>query len=441
MSPETAVMEAPATPVETGAGGGERSFDDVLNETASLMTGEVAEEAPPGEAPAPAEPAAPAPSEIPPGEAPTTEAEYKLTPDGQSYLVPKDQLANIKALREYSTKVQEKFPTIQDAEAAHTAATNMRGISSDYLHGTDADIQSVLEFFAGADVLPGYPDLKAQHEQSFFRMADQMPTVLEKLSPERYETFSNNLVGKEISRAYDAAAKSGNPADLKYAQRLDWGWTGQYRADAKAQPATQQQAPDAAFAAREQELAKRESAITESQWKGFNDNTVEGPKWSAFYKYLDDTLAPVKDSYDATVWPHVREGIAKDTIKKIAEDSNWAREHSNTLRGLKSTFEHLTKTGKQPNDLKASAQAWQSDFMMRVRRHLPSIAQPLLAKAPAAKPAPQTSATSPKTAQPQAKTAPPSTPPRAPNGQFKSLAEKEAREKQLLDETAALMGF
>lgn len=425
-----ATLEAP---VETGGG---ESMESLISNTADLITGTPSEteqptesnEYPGGEGPADTQPT-PVSDPQPGGEAPTSD--YQLSEDGQNYLVPKAELPNLKTLREYNESVQARFPTAQDAEVAHRDATGWRAMNTDFLHGGAGGLDGVLGFLAGRDA--STPEAKAQFQQAFTAMAKQLPEAMAKyVGPEAEHAFASSMVQREIDMAYKIAAQSGDPADLKSAQWLDYGWTGQYKTALPKGPA----APDP-LSAREQALNQRETAIVESQWKSLNDSTIEGPKWQQFNAELDRTLNPVKANYDPAVWKHLREGIAKDLLAKMGEDQNWASTHGNTLRSLQSTFSTRVKAGQgnSINDIKNSAKTYQNDFMMRMRRHLPSIAAPLLRKGQA----PAQSAA--KTAAPNAR-APQATngqPRNTNNGQFKSLADRDKAYDALLSDTVKLL--
>src|SRR6185369_9344669 len=77
---------------------------------------------------------------------------YPVSEDGKNYLVPRDQLAEITNLREYSTKVQERFPTVQDAELAHILSTDLRSMQYDYASGNSENVDRMLQFWMGANV-------------------------------------------------------------------------------------------------------------------------------------------------------------------------------------------------------------------------------------------------------------------------------------------------
>jgi len=429
-----AAAEAPVSaPAET--------MDSALNDLANMMTG--TEETPPGESPtAPPPSGEPVPAH-PGGEGPSSEAspaaqptdapvEYQLSPDGNHYLVPKDKIGDVgqlPAVREYYAKVQEKFPTVGDAEEAYSRASQFGLMNTDFLYGDDNGIDNFLAYLTGKGVDPAYPDLANQFKGSFVKMAQRMPDTLRSVDPQAHYNFTDSLIKQEIDAAYSAAAESGNPEHFKAAQWLDYGWNGKYRTElGKPDPAAQQ---TNVLTQREQGIQQRESQLLERDWTAFNSSKLEGAKWQEFNAELDRTLAPVKDKYDATIWPHVRDGIRRDVLAKMTKNEAWAGQHSGSLRGLKATYDQLWKAGKSPDALTTSARAYINDFMIQARRAIPEVSKALLSKTPPAK------AGTPQ--QVPAATARPNTPARAPNGQF--VEQQKADYEKEVEATAGMLGW
>ena len=97
-------------------------------------------------------------------------------------------------------------------------------------------------------------------------------------------------------------------------------------------------------------------------------------------------------------------------LAKLGEDKIWATDHSNQFRMLQKGYEQNWQPGKQINQ--QAANIWKNDFMVRVRKYLPSIAQTRLKGTPPNQgAAPRTT----KTAQTPART---NAPGRAANGQY-----------------------
>jgi hypothetical protein len=415
-------MSAAAIAAPPDAGAADTSFEADL---ASAVSGAVESvpleqpaapakaegEQPPGEAPTQPPPSPEPESPPPPGEAPSGIA-YPLTEDGKAYLVPKTEMGTLTGLKQYADTVQNRFPTANDAEAAYLASSDFRAIQADFLSG---DVEHVLNFFAGKDHTD--PNASAQYRQSFMRMAEKMPEVLKGVDTQAYSRLQDGFIQARIEAGYQHAAETGTAEDLLAAQRLDWDITGQYKTELpKHDPAKVEQDR---MAQRAKEVEQRETALMDRDWKSFNQNSLEGPKWQQFHAEIDKVLAPIKAKYDPIVFDSVKERIAKATIDKLQSDFEWARTHENERKSLQAGYQQLWKEQKPSDGLKPRIQAYTTDFMARVRRQLPAIAAPLLSKATASQNA---------VAQPQPKPASPQTPvPRAPNGQFQSPKPQEGR--------------
>lgn len=439
MTPTT--MEAPAEAAQ------QPTADSILDEAVGLLTDDGSQQESPAEgAPAEEVPGEESPAE---GEQPTeeeaqpdeaegqkpaegAEGDYPLSEDGKSYVVPKEDWTGIKAQREYAAKVQEWFPTPQHAEVARKDSVGSGRMWNDIQSGTPQSHEALLHFLNGMDVDSRYPDLKAQVQANFLNLVDRMPGYLEKSNPEAHARFVDKLIKNEIKYAYDMAAKSGNKDDFLSAQRLDYGWNGQYLTELPKAPAQ----PDAVDA-RLQELNSREAAMLGREWTEFDKANLEPKKWGDFYLEVDRVLSPFKDKYSQTTFNYIRQGIVNDVRNKLLEDKLWADEHSNTLLGLKQEFERRWRAGQSTADLMPSIQAFRNDFMLRAKRFLPSIAKQAVESTPPNKPGGAKKAV--------AAVAPGGQPVRAQNGQFQKPAPpkngmtNEQRINKTLDEIGNLI--
>lgn len=371
-------------------------------------------DAPAGDAPAPVAPAAAAPAEsAPPADpaapAPATEP-YKLTEDGAAYMVPKAELPTLTAHKQYAESVQNRFPTVNDAELGYLESSDFRTMRADYLNGQEGDIDAVLGYWAGQDHTD--PNLRAQFQQSFAKMAERLPQTLQKVNPQAYTKLSDGIIHAHIAALYGRAAQTGNADDLLAAQRFEWGMANADQGRLldperynTGKPSQAKSAPDP-LSGREQELQTRESELLNRDWTSFNKTSLDGPKWTGFYAEIDKALAPLEKQYQPLVFSALKEKIGKELIGKLQQDRAWASRHESERRAIQSAYSHLWKQRGSPDQLKAThVQPYTNDFMAQVRRLLPSIAQPLLntAAKPATPPKPAPAAT---------------VPPRAPNGQF-----------------------
>lgn len=409
----TAAPEAPA--IDTSM---ESELGAALSSAAESAMSDAPAEAPVGdaaappqvEAAAPLDPAAPAPT---PAAAPAAEP-YKLTEDGAAYMVPKAELPTLTAHKQYAESVQNRFPTVNDAELGYLESSDFRTMRSDYLNGEQGDIDAVLGYWAGQDHTD--PNLKAQFQQSFAKMAERLPQTLQKVNPQAYTKLSVGIIQAHVAALYGRAVQTGNADDLLAAQRFEWGMANADQGRLldperynTGKPSPAKSTPDP-LTGREQELQTREAQLLDRDWASFNKTSLDGPKWTGFYAEIDKALAPVKTQYQPVVFEALRDKIGKELIGKLQQDRAWASRHESERRAVQSAFSHLWKQRGSPDQLKAThIQPYTNDFMAQVRRLLPSIAQPLLNTAAAQPPSP---ATPPKPAQAA------TVPPRAPNGQF-----------------------
>lgn len=400
---------------------------------------------PPGEAPTPP----PGPG-TPPPDTPPGESAYQLTPDGKAYVVPKQDWGTFTGAKQYAEAVQQRFPTTNDAEVGFLEASDFRGMRTDFLHGTDADMDAVIKFWSngGQDPsIPGYDaNLAARFQERFVTMAGRMPEVLKSVSPQAYDQFAAKIIQDrlissgmnpqqaqqtitdlntqaQISSAYDKASREGNLDDpndplVLAAQRLDYSITGTYRTN---DPALQkqwgvtginrpvvQQPTEPKLSARETELQQREETMLTRDWTHFNTTMMDGPKWKQFHDEVDKVLAPAKDKYDPDTFADIREGVIRRTLEAIKKDGEWVRNHDNERRALENSYKLAWKSQQPADSLKQRIQVYQNDFMSRVRRQVPAIAQSRLNNVTAT----QVAATK-------------QSPTRAQNGQFTKPAEQQ----------------
>lgn len=372
---------APA--VEEVIGGDEASLD-------STPSAPVSDSAtPPGEAPTqPDSAGTPAPT-TPPGEGPS--GEFKLTEDGSSYLVPKDQFPSFSAYKQYASEVQNWFPTTKDAQAGFRDMSDLRAMYNDYL---SPDVNNLVEFlghFAGEHV--DDPNAKAQYQRAFERMAQNIPEKLRALGEQAYEKFETSIVSPRIERAYTAAADAKEYADnsgmsgdqeyaalmLKQAQHLDWGLTGTYKAELPKIDKAKIEADR--LAADRTAFEERQTAARDRDYKSFNQIQMDGPKWTQYWSEIDKTLAPIKDKYSPVMFEAAKDKISKEMIKGLSNDSDWARMHDNEREAIELNYRDLWNQHQPSTSLSPRVTAYQADFMNRVRRLLPSVAKSILEEA------------------------------------------------------------
>lgn len=408
-------MEAPATGGDNftdianmfaEAPGGSKSEAD-STETASVETAPVGESAPDG---------AVATDATSTGDGATAatdpETGYALSEDGNSYIIPKADFGTLGGYKDYATKVQAMFPTANDAEIARFQASDYRGIRGDFLNGDENSIGNVLSYFAGQHQGLS-PEEKQQFQASFSAMIPRGVDMLKTVNPEAYANVSNGISQSIISDAYAKAAETGSQDDLRIAQSIDWYHTGQYKTELPKEDPVQiaALASQKAFEAQQADLQKRETAAYDRDFTSFNTTQMDGPKWSALTTEIERTLAPVKDKYEPAMFKAVQRQVSEDIQANLKADYEWSRDHNIDRNTIVKAYQNAWKNNQSAQFLKPKLQAYQNDFMARVRRDLPSIAASYLGKATAsavAKAAPRTASAPPPS---QAAT-------RASNGQF-----------------------
>lgn len=436
-----------AAPADTGASvdSAPQSNDALLDSLIGDMTGseapaEAAADLPPGEAPTQPETVS-EPQQAPPGEGPSSD--YQMTEDGSGYIVPKADIDGFKAQKQYAEEVQGYFQTANDAKLARDHASTMRRMYTDFTAATPESLQNVLGFFAGNAATT--PEARAQHQAAFTKMAGSLPEYLKEIPPSgnvdkfgrpfhsAEHEFADSIVNREIETAYQMAAQSGDTNDLLAAQRLDYGWTGQYRSKEQlhAKPVVNPEMQR--IEQQRQQLQADQQKFADTQWKGFNEATVEGPKWNQYWSEIDRTIAPFEKHFTKEFWPEVRNVISKRVLGKLQEDKTWAADHNAALGSIRQVYSQ-----RGQDAVKHNATAHINDFMGRARKYIPSIAKSVLENGPA-KPA---QAVPGKAQTPGSQTA------RAANGQFqpqqqqrKPAVNRDERNAQLLDEVMSLGAF
>lgn len=350
---------------------------------------------------------------------------YALTEDGNSYVVPKQDFQGLQSVKQFADKVQEYFPTAQDAEIAYREFSDFRAMQADYLNGTESDLDQMLRFWSGGATQD--PGLKAQCQERFVQLAQRMPEALKAVNPQAFEKFAEGMIQSRVNALYEKAIREGNidnPDDplLIAAQRYEWALTGKYRtndANLQKQFGTQgisrpdpRQAELDRVAQQQKAVETREQALLNRDWNSFNQTTLDGPKWQQFEAELDKILAPVKSSYPAQVFNALRNDIKAQALGQMQKDYEWARNHENARKFLESSYKTAWRNQESAESLKPRIQSYQADFMARARRILPSLAAPLLSKATAA-----TVAQAKAPAQPAPQKQQPS---RAPNGRYQT---------------------
>jgi hypothetical protein len=383
-SPSALSSGADAPPISSG-GDISSELGQVLSDAydsaaGSQETPPQGDETPGGEAPAAGEPPIAETEETPGGEAPTAQTQpgaepaspYPLTEDGKSHLVPKAALPDLIAAQHFKQQVEQFFASPQEAQMAYLQSSDHRAMGNDWMNGSDAALRGVLAHWAGANHSAN-PAVQFKYQQSFSRAASMIPDVLAQINPQAYQQFEQGMMTRAIDRAYGRAAETGNPEDLKRAQELDWGVTGQYKtALPAADPVARQQAQ---LQSQQQQFEQRQETAMRRDVGAFNNTQVEGAKFAQLNALIDQTLAPIKDRYPEKAFADLRAGIQREVVDALKGQPEWWLEHQQMWDGLISDYRTTWRQGTPGANLQPRVTAYVNDFVSRAKRFLPAIAK------------------------------------------------------------------
>lgn len=310
---------------------------------------------------------------------------YTLSPDGKFYQVPKSELPQFQQAQKYHSEVGKLFSTPQEAQQAQVQASNHRMLTNDLRSGDPNAVQLVLNHLAGLDH-GSNPQLQKQFQQGFAQMATLLPATLQKVNPQAYEAMGAAMITGRIEAAYEKAALSGNPEDFRSAQEMDYGFTSQYKTDISQiqKPQTQQVSEQER---RIQESESRYAKALDRDFKDFQLNGVENPKFTQLNLSLDKTLEKIKSRYEPVAYEDIKENIRRELLDTVngtraglspsdqANNAAWAFEHKQEHAALMRDYQDLWKNGGDVNTLRSRVQSYQQSFVSRANRLLPAIAQ------------------------------------------------------------------
>ena len=381
-SPSVISAGADAPPVSSGGDGelGQVLSDAYDSATSGQEPSQQTDESPGGEAPSTGEPPIAQTEETPGGEAPSAQAQlgaepaspYPLTEDGKSHLVPKEALPDLIAAQQFKQQIEQFFASPQEAQMAYLQSSDHRAMGNDWMNGSDAALRGVLAHWSGANHSAN-PAVQFKYQQSFSRAANMIPDMLAQVNPQAYQQFEQGMMTRAIDHAYSRAAETGNPEDLKRAQELDWGVTGQYKttlpaADPIARQQSTLQQQQQAFEQRQETAMRRDVAA-------FNTSQVEGAKFGQLNALIDQTLAPVKDRYPEKAFADLRAGIQREVVNALQAQPEWWLEHQQMWDGLIADYRTTWRQGTPGANLQPRIAAYVNDFVSRAKRFLPAIAK------------------------------------------------------------------
>lgn len=387
-------------PLESGAGSsgnGDAELGSLLSSAYDEASGG---DVPAGEAGTPESIPYEAPIETPPGEAPTSpeaqaqpaqpqagESPYPLSPDGKAFMVPREALPALQSAQKFAETVQQWFGTPQEAQGAYLQASDLRTMQNDWVYGQPEAIKSVMAHWAGMNHQD--PAIRARFQNSFSQMAQLMPSFLKTTNPQAYQALiggparfdangaeispASGLLLSAVEAAYEKAAQTGNPEDLKQAQYLDYGATGKYKTELPRPDPNQQRMTE--FERRSTEFEQRQSAALNRDVLAFNNNALEGAKFNDFRGAIDKVLAPVKARYSDVAYEDLKNGIQREVIDTMKANAEWWLEHEQTYHQLVEDYKHTWRGGNPGNGLESRIAAYKADFQRQAQRLLPSIAQ------------------------------------------------------------------
>jgi hypothetical protein len=303
-------------------------------------------------------------------EAPPADVPWKLAPDGQSYVLPKNELPKVQGALKYAEAVGQIFANPMEAQSAAVQASDMRTMFNDWHFGTDDALKSVMGHLSGANHTD--PATRAAYQRSFTKMAQMAPDMLRSINPQAYSQFVTGMGKSLTSQMYEKAAQSQNPQDLLDAQSMDWALTGQYQKELpKADPAAQQRTQ---FEQQQREFYSRQDAAMKRDVVGFNNSSVEGAKFNQLSTRVDSLLAPVKAKFNEVAYADLKAGIQREAVDSLMK-SEWFTEHRQNFDQLMADYRHTWTQGSPGQGLQPRIQAYINDFLSRASRVLPAIAQ------------------------------------------------------------------
>lgn len=359
---------------------------------------------------------------------------YQLTQDGKHYMVPKSELANLSTVRQYWDGVSKFFQTPEQAQSAYSMSSDLQMMQNDWLNGSDASIDAMLNHWAGANYADN-PVMQQRFSSSFAKMAQRAPQILKSTNPTAYKAMIGNIakfngtVGADgqiqwgdavspasglaldlVNQAYEQAAQSQNALDLRRAQELDFAITGTYKDQLpKLDPQAEQRATfereQAAFRAQQ---TKMEANVTNA-WSAQN---VEGLKFKLLNQEIESIMSPwkAKSNVSDAFYNDIKAGILRDLVgeqsgtlggKLAAMDPEWAVLHEQEFRALVNEFRQGWQNDPHGQRLQARVQPYVQSFLSRAKRLIPSLAKARIeakrptASAPARRPAAAPAATPP----------------------------------------------
>ncbi len=373
------------------------------------------------------------------GQPAATNEPFPVSEDGKAYLVPKSQMSDITGMREYSTAVQEWFPTVSDAQSARDMSTDFRSMQLDYETGAPESIDRALNFWAGANAQDPYT--RQRFQESFATMAQRAPQMLQQINPQAHQQLSRSLAMPFVDSMYAEAAKQTDPAlqkqALQNAQAVEYAVRSSdpefkaYRyAETKDLPrhdpnALATRAAQEAEQKRLQSIQQREAQLMERDFSAFSQSVIDGKKMAEVWSAIDQVLDPIRAKYDASDYAELRNGVMADLTKALKSGANaeWFNTHIGEYNAMKRMFQQCWESGKDPNTVIGQrAQYYINDLLVRARRVLPSNAAPRNTKATGravAAAAPKNATARPRTQQ----VTPPADAPEKNGKQFYSIAE------------------
>lgn len=309
--------------------------------------------------------------EAQPGQQQPTDSPWPLSPDGNSYQVPKAELPRVQAAMQYQQQVGQIFATPAEAQAASQQAFDFRTMYNDFQYGSDACIKGILEFFSGTSQSHN-PQSRAAFGRSFEKMLTMAPGVLQQTNPQAYQGFLQATGNALVESLYQKAAQTGSKDDLLAAQGMEWALspTGEFRKELpKADPQAQARSD---FERQRDAFQKNQEAAFTREASNF-DNQVVGSVNRALDGQIDKVLARVKQHYPEVAYNDLKLGIRSEVFSTLQKQDQFF-EHRQHLDQLKADFSTAWHSGQFPPAFQNRVPAHVQEFMSLANRVLPSIA-------------------------------------------------------------------
>lgn len=306
---------------------------------------------------------------------------FTKTADGKAYQIPIDRWNQTNEAAKFAAQLQSRFPSVQEAEQAYSAAVDLQQMETDYLYGQNQDAEAVLNHWMGTNCED--QNLRSQYEQAFQRtFGERLPDFLANKSPDLHKSVAIKFAQPYIDSAYQQAAQTGDADDLFRAQAIDYQLTGKFRTDAAAR--TEPISPELQAIRNERaELQQMRNTAIDNDWKSADQTMLSGPKWQKFDESIATALKPAEGKFSPRVLGAIKNEVRGELLKQMKSDQDWVKAHNAAYSRIASQFRTARAQGGNGAALKPQIDAHIDNFMSRARQILPGLVKDLVADATA----------------------------------------------------------